>query len=199
MDSRYLSLFLCTEQMTPLTNVEVVNFLAWSVTCLENGLFPEVDYYGNPFPPGSWRAAQAGKPLAGGFHASYVATGHDGKARYQTHRFCNYFSCNFICESCPGSSHLRHMSWTDWRRSGAWRKYILTHSGYTESTDASNISPWCAFRGFTLSRALHDLMHVVHLGIAKDHIAQMLHDLCVFGFEGGGSLNDQLMRLYLKF
>ena len=91
------------------------------------------------------------------------------------------------------------MSWTDWRRSAAWRKYILTHSGYIESTDASNISPWCAFRGFTLSRALHDLMHVVHLGIAKDHIAQMLHDLCVFGFEGGGSLNDQLMRLYLKF
>lgn len=43
---------------------EVYRVLVWSMQVLFRGVYPDADHTGRPWPPGSWRAEQAGKPLA---------------------------------------------------------------------------------------------------------------------------------------
>ena len=43
---------------------EVYRVLVWSMQVLFRGVYPDADHTGRPWPPRSWRAEQAGKPLA---------------------------------------------------------------------------------------------------------------------------------------
>jgi hypothetical protein len=43
---------------------EVYRVLVWSMQVLFRGVYPDADHTGRPWPQGSWRAEQAGKPLA---------------------------------------------------------------------------------------------------------------------------------------
>jgi hypothetical protein len=199
MDSHYMACFLVADTLVEATNVEVVTYLAWCGEVLLSGVFPEFDFGGAPWPHGSWRQRQAGKPLAGGYIACLSGVTHDAKARKETHRFVNFYSCNTLCDQCPANSAIPRLSWTNFGDNARWRGYLVDHESYVRNTRADMLSPWCKMPGFAFPRALFDMMHVVHLGVAKDACAQVMHDLCVFGYEGEGTLEIQLLRLWLRY
>ena len=89
--------------------------------------------------------------------------------------------------------------YTDFRSCAAWRRHPVTHDMYLNITPPEVRSPWCAVPSFNIKRCHFDLMHTVHLGVGKDLAAQIAFELCSFGYLGGGSLDDQLMILWLQF
>ena len=115
------------------------------------------------------------------------------------HCFRNWYNCQFICDSCPACVHIRQLNHANYRRDARWRPHQITHQQYIENTPPESLSPWLGMPGFVLSRALWDLMHTIHLGIAKDLCAQVMADLCRQGYEGDGPLAQQLRRLWIRF
>ena len=198
-DSRFLSVFVVGDTTTAATNDQIVKYLCWSGRILLAGTFPHEDFYGRPWPEKSWRQKKAGSCIAGPFGCAFVACTHDAKARYQTHCFRNWYNCQFICDSCPACVHIRQLNHANYRRDARWRPHQITHQQYIENTPPESLSPWLGMPGFVLSRALWDLMHTIHLGIAKDLCAQVMADLCRLGYEGDGPLAQQLRRLWIRF
>ena len=200
LDSRFLSCFLVGDSIVPkVTNRLVVDYLCWSGRVLLAGVFPHTDFYGNPWPPGSWREAHAGQALAGPFGACFASVSHDEKARKDTHCFKQWYSCNRICESCSASQNIASHSHGNNRGDAPWRADLVSDEAYLRDTPADDLSPWISMPGYQLSRALHDLMHGVHLGTGKDFCAQLIFDLCKHGYVPGDSLQAKLSAVWREF
>ena len=198
MDSRFLAFFLVGDTMVPSeTNSQIVSYLNWCADVLLSGIFPHRDYLGRLWPAHSWRRLVAGTALAGGYGGAFVATTHDAKARKDTHEFACWYNCNEICETCPATAIVPSLNYGNFRSDARWRRYIYTHASYVEN--AHTPTPWLGMAGFELSRALFDWMHCIHLGVAKDFCAQLLFDLCRFGYAGRGCLADQLLALWTDY
>lgn len=198
MDSRFLAVFIMGENMVPITtNAQIVSWLSWCADTLLSGVFPHNDHEGKAWAPGTWRQSVAGTAIAAGLGGAFSAVTHDAKARFITHQFTNYYSCNNVCESCAASARIASLSFADSRSSAHWRRWQFTHAQYVEH--AAVLSPWLQMSGFELSRAIFDFMHCMHVGVARDFCAQTLYDMARLGYAGGGSLADQLLVLWADF
>jgi len=122
----------------------------------------------------------------------------DAKARVETNEFEKHYGCTFICESCmaqnPLNKHDPEMSYQDFRADSA--RHLTTIDDETYRRTCSNVSPWAAVPGWKLETCLHDLMHVLYLGTARDLIASLLADFVEFGCLGDESepLHSRLRR-----
>ena len=199
LDCRYLTCFCVGDTMVGETNTQIVEYLSWCTKVMMSGRFPAKDFSNNAWPENSWRASMAGEPIAGPYTAFFSGVTHDNKARYQTHKFENFYNTKYVCEQCPACSHLHPLSYGDSRPGANWRRYILKHGDYLARTPLEKLTPWLAMPGFSLSRALFDYMHCYHLGIGRDCCGQWIWDLIRFGYSGRGSVDEQLKRLWGDF
>jgi hypothetical protein len=69
LDSRIVFTMIRTSDMIPCTMHTIMDVLRWSITALQNGIFPACDHRGKPFSAEyePRRHAQAGKQIAGGY------------------------------------------------------------------------------------------------------------------------------------
>ena len=74
--------------------------LAWSLNVLMSGHWPETDHTGKKFPPKSFRATQAGKPLAGYWKGMTIEILGDWKWIKETFKFPQYYGANSVCQLC---------------------------------------------------------------------------------------------------
>ena len=86
------------------------------------------------------------------------------------------------------------MNYKDFRLDAPRHLTRVNHETYIRTTPASAMSPWKVLPGWALETCLHDMLHVVYLGTAKDLIASLLADWLDFGLLGpqGQSLDYRL-------
>lgn len=126
----------------------------------------------------------------------------DMKARKQCHEFVdrNYLKKN-VCERCkairPTDSREHPMSYKKMGFPPAYAATAIDHAEYLRTS--SKLSPWCQVPGFKLETVSYDLLHVIYLGIAKDHISSMIKYLEIRGYHysEGETSNEFLRRLNL--
>ena len=128
LDCRYLTCFCVGDTMVGETNTQIVEYLSWCTKVMMSGRFPAKDFSNNAWPENSWRASMAGEPIAGPYTAFFSGVTHDNKARYQTHKFENFYNTKYVCEQCPACSHLHPLSYGDSRPGANWRRYIREQS-----------------------------------------------------------------------
>ena len=96
--------------LTPQGFAKFWQLMSWSLTALSSGLWPSVDMFGRPFPPGSDSAIQAGKALAGPFRGRIVALTGDLEFLHSGYGLQNSNSLR-PCSRCRCDSDA--VPWTD--------------------------------------------------------------------------------------
>ena len=135
----------------------------------------------------------------GGARAAYFCMRFDAKARVETNEFERHYGCTYICESCcaqhPVYRHEPEMSYMNFDPDSARHLTAIDHETYVRT--CSTVSPWHVVPGWTLGTALHDLMHVVFLGTARDLIPSLLADFLEHGVLG--PVNEPVNQRLRKF
>ena len=73
----------------------------------------------------------------------------------------------------------------------------INHETYMRTTPAAFLSPWRVLPGWSLESCLHDMMHVVYLGTARDLIPSLLGDFLECGVLGSPDLSvDYRLKLF---
>lgn len=126
----------------------------------------------------------------------------DLKARMQMHRLENYYRCKKCCDRCsaiqPQTSQPHRWSYKNTARDAPYAASCKDHDDYINS--ARHRSPWCAVEGFSFETISFDMMHLVYLGIARNHVPSCLKILRLWGFhyEAGESSEQFLKRVSLE-
>ena len=153
-DCKLLSLLLPHECLVDgITHGEIAGFWAEEFCIFQTGIFPTVDRYLNPFPPGSLLAELAGKELAGGWIASFSGTKCDNKAKVEANEFRKPFArnygCTFICEhdaAVQGGEHGSLLSYCRCGASAPWKMTRMTTDTYLRATrDCGKPYPFIKF------------------------------------------------------
>jgi len=132
---------------------------------------------------------------------AYLCMRYDAKARVETNEFERHYGCTNICESCcaqnPVYRHDPEMSYQDFRPDSARHLTTIDHGTYMRT--CANVSPWHQVPGWKLETCLHDIMHVVFLGTARDLVGSLLADFLEYGVLGdaGESVNTKLRKFSL--
>ena len=128
--------------------------------------------------------------LPGGWSAIFFAWTGDLKARKEAHRFTGSYAHTFVCDSCcaqqahqSASSMLLYQNFGD---DAAHRSTRISHQTYL-AANVDRLSPWVHVPGWCLELTLWDAMHVVYLGIARDHVASHLRLWTEAGFLSEGA------------
>ena len=122
----------------------------------------------------------------------------DLKARKQVHAFAKHYGCRAMCERCdairPASNSGREvMSYKNFGLHPPYEATVLSHEGYVRS--AQQLSPWLCVEGFSLHTVSYDVLHVLYLGTARDHVASMLKYLRLRGYHYvDGEREDAYLR-----
>lgn len=85
------------------------------------------------------------------------------------------------------------MTYTDFRPNRARHLTQISHERYMATTDKP--SHYAIIPGWRLGNCLHDLLHCLYLGTARDLIPSLLGDWNVRGLLGDGSLDERLRRM----
>ena len=126
----------------------------------------------------------------------------DLKARMQLHRLENYYRCKKCCDRCsaiqPQTSEPHRLSYKNTAKDAPYAASCKDHDDYINST--RHRSPWCVVEGFSFETISFDMMHLVYLGIAKNHVPSCLKILRLWGFhyEPGESDEQFLKRTSLE-
>ena len=132
----------------------------------------------------------------------YMTIKADLKARMQLHRLDNYYRCKKCCDRCsavqPQNSQPHHLSYKNTARDAPYAATCKDHDEYLNST--RHRSPWCSVERFSFNTISFDMMHLVYLGIAKNHVPSCLKILRLWGFhyEPGESDEQFLKRVSLE-
>ena len=118
----------------------------------------------------------------------------DLKARMQCHRLEHYYRCKQCCDRClaiqPMDSRPHPMTYKNTARNAPYASTCKDHDEYLRS--ARHPSPWCAVPGFQFETMSFDMMHLVYLGIAKNHIPSCLKILKLFGYHYTAGESDEM-------
>ena len=126
----------------------------------------------------------------------------DLKARTQCHLMKNYYRCKKCCDRCaavqPWDSRPHDLSYKNTSRTAPYAATVIDHDQYLRTT--STPSPWCKIQGFQHETVSFDMMHLVYLGVAKNHVPSCLKLLRRSGFyyEAGESEDKFLKRVSLE-
>ena len=95
-------------------------------------------------------------------------------------------------------STAHHMTYKNTAKNAPYALTCKDHGEYIRT--ARRISPWCAVEGFQFETVSFDMMHLVYLGIAQNHVPSCLKLLKLFGFhyEPGESDAQFLKRVSME-
>lgn len=82
------------------------------------------------------------------------------------------------------------------------RATTISHNDYLENTPADNLSAFVQFEDWDITRNVHDVLHMIHLGLGKDFAGSCLLELAAEGLFGGDGIEEQLKYAWagaLKF
>ena len=126
----------------------------------------------------------------------------DLKARMQCHLLENYYRCKRCCDRCsaiqPMDSNPHRLTYKNTAKNAPYASTCKDHDEYIRT--CRRPSPWCAVEGFQFETISLDMMHLVYLGIAKNHVPSCLKLLKLFGFhyEPGESDAKFLKRVSME-
>lgn len=132
----------------------------------------------------------------------YFAWKGDLKARKQCHEFTDYYRCKRLCDKCsavqPMSSAPEPFSYKNMSPNAPYVGTEKDHNAYIRT--ARCISPWAVVDGWQYESVSFDMMHIVFLGIAKNHVPSCLKLLRHRGFyyEHGESDAEFLKRVSME-
>ena len=142
------------------------------------------------------------KPCSPVRRAAYHTCRYDAKARVEANNFERYYSCRLICESCMAENCTKRsnpsMWYFDFRNDRPRHLTYITDRTYRATT--LELSPWTQVDGWTLGTCLHDWMHSVYLGTARDLLPSLLQDWLDLGLLGDNtiSLHRRLRRFSIR-
>lgn len=117
---------------------------------------------------------------------AYFCCRFDGKARAETNCFDRYYNCMRICEACLAEKPTKKSNPAMWYHD--FRECAPRHLTRIDDTTYRNtckvLSPWHHIAGWTLGTAMHDFMHVIYLGTARDLIGSLIADMLDCGVLG---------------
>ena len=127
----------------------------------------------------------------------YIAFKADLKARKQCHLLRQYYLCRSLCDRCgaiqPFTSTPHPMSYKNMAKDAPYSRTCINHSDYI--LQAREISPWQAVPGWSFETLPYDFMHLVYLGVAKNHVPSCLKILKLWGYHyEEGESNEQFLR-----
>eukprot|EP00969_Alexandrium_andersonii_P043952 1927341-Alexandrium_andersonii.AAC.1 len=106
--------------------------VGWQMQVAQDGVWPQVGFYGEPLEASSIRAQRAGSEIAGSFRAAFAGFKSDGKARVEANGFCRWWQCRQICDSCLAeretNSCNQALLYKDFRECAGWRQTVLSHT-----------------------------------------------------------------------
>lgn len=125
-----------------------------------------------------------GVPTVAWLRLVYTTFKADLKARWQCHRLQRYYRCKLLCDRClavqPQDSQPLAMTYKNTAKDAPYATTCIDHAEYMRTT--RNLSPWCAIKGFQFETISFDTMHLIYLGIARNHIPSCLKLLKIWGF-----------------
>ena len=109
-----------------------------------------------------------------------------------------------MCERCkavkPTTNANSHdaMSYKNMAPVPPYARTQITHFEYVQSS--TKLSPWMSIPGFSLETVSYDLLHVIYLGTARDHVPSMLlyMKLRGFAYEAGETAELYLKRISIE-
>ena len=159
------------------TTRSIWTVVAWSLRCLQEGIWPALDHKGDPFPADSVAAEKAGQPLADGWRGILVCIKGDldwfqkmlGMLRVNSTNPCGFCPCDTLDDSMP---------WSDFREEALWRR---------REFGATEVIPHVLFEGVPGLNRLAvkvDYMHTKHLGTDSHLAGGVLLLLCYYIMPG---------------
>lgn len=116
------------------------------------------------------------------------------KARKQCHGFQRYYRCKHLCDKCcavqPMTNAPETFTYKNMSPNAPYATTVKDHDDYIRST--TQISDWSVVQGWQYESVSFDMMHIVFLGIAKNHIPSCLKILRLRGFYYEHGETDQL-------
>lgn len=122
----------------------------------------------------------------------------DLKARMQCHLLDNYYRCKKVCDRCgaiqPMDSRPHPMTYKNTAKDAPYARTCKDHDAYMAA--ARHPTPWCAVEGFQFETISFDTMHLIYLGIAKNHVPSCLKILKLWGFyyESSDETNEKFLK-----
>ena len=165
--------------------------LLWSFAALCVGRWPHVDWTGEPWPAGSWRAEKAGQPLCGDFVFPVMFVSAD------LDYLCNYFLLQHFnhgispCFRCM--CNRTDMAWSDLRPNAGWRTALITPA--TWMLQVKHPIFQAPRVGLNVWHICLDVLHIMDLGMCQ-HIGASVLYLLAFDADLPGNLNERLERLW---
>lgn len=168
---------MSTSLVTKATRQMICKIIGWDLQNLLDGTYPILDHNGRFHSKNSRREKMAGSrmPVA----AAFAFWKGDMEAHWMAHDLSRYYKCNMCCDFCLATTdrRSRELSWGDLTRRALWRHTMTME-------DENDPSPWTQVPGFKKEFRLLDLLHIVHLGAARDLCASCIVD----GLEDGSIL-----------
>eukprot|EP00435_Cladocopium_sp_Y103_P011495 s710_g3.t1 len=117
----------------------------------------------------------------------------DLKARYQCHLLSEYYKCKKMCDRCsaiqPMTSQPHPMTYKNMSDDAPYAGTCKDHDDYVRT--ARRLTPWLAVEGFQFEHITFDMMHLVFLGVARNHVPSVLKMLKRFGFHYEEAESDE--------
>ena len=137
------------------THDAIGELAGYIVDTLMSGCFPEKDFQGNLFPPGSLASARAGQPFAHGWMMAFAAFKGDWEARVVVHKLTRYYRSTFICEHCL-ASYRDDLTFADFRVDANSQQLRFSHDQFLALNPQHDQSSWTSVRGWTKDRNLEE-------------------------------------------
>lgn len=182
-ESRLLTTVVPLDHAIPgITLGEVYKVWVWSLKALSQGTHPTHDHVGRAWPPGSLRAARAGKRLAGKF--TFALAQILGDWKWLKEAFClkEHYGARLVCHLCEAVKFGEGPPFNDFSAGADWRRTRRTHERYLAAFGRP--PELTSVPGMHLSMLMPDPMHVLHLGVLQWVIAAVLLVLCEAGHWG---------------
>lgn len=123
----------------------------------------------------------------------YIAFKADLKARKECHDLDAYYKCRSCCDRCdaiqPFTSEPEPFTYKHMARTAPYAATCKDHHGYLQS--ARRISPWAVVPGWQFETLSFDMMHLVFLGVARNHVPSCLKILKLWGYHYDVNEDDQ--------
>ena len=163
------------------TLLRLWRILAWSLTWLYRGQWPDRDVLGRAWPRGSLEHDKALKPLADGF--SGVVWGLQADLEWYNKSFgLEHWGSNTPCFACQANKSTR--PFTDFTPTSQWRQTVWTSASWKQHHRAAG-RPVFSIPGVSITSCIPDWMHSKHLGLDQYLLGSTLWLLC---FQLGGDV-----------
>ena len=173
------------------TTEELYKHLVWSFQACLAGTHPVLDWDGEPFPPNSYRAQVANKPLhpKNYFMAVFMVCG-------DLEELCNsyglrHFNATESCFWC--SCNDTDKPWTDFSPAAVWRGTVVSE----EEALQPSAHPLWKTPGLTVWNVAWDILHGLDLGPTIHVIGNILDDLVQLR-QLGRNQEDRVKELWTR-